>query len=439
MAQDVSHTSLSAIQEKSSSLKPLKTLEECRAESKTLDFYVIKVPAKRASKAIEYGLQYAQNNDGLDTLHLRRFTKEEYLPNHVIKLFDSAHEHSAQQASDLDDPANIGQEPTKATTSNAPSSLYMLACPTTSILLPDLTALIQTSLSLTSPPIVHILPVPALAPTTQAQATSWTSTHWPTVYKRNNPFGPHPSIVSRAQAEISNDTFRYLVVAERLGNQSCNAKIGERIGCVVVERDEQGQGNEVARAGDARWWMNGELLGMESDEDGRTGTGHAMGHAVMRAIGMVARRRREAEARGRKCERRKRNQTTSDGEDEVCEDMNREKDKSFFMDAPHELMGELERDPFQGSSMEPGGYLCHNMEIYITHEPCVMCSMAILHSRFGRVVFGRRMPCTGALTAETQGENKGLGYGLWWKKELNWTVLCWETGEGAEIDRNVHI
>ncbi|KAI0991390.1 hypothetical protein K3495_g16797 [Podosphaera aphanis] len=67
------------------------------------------------------------------------------------------------------------------------------------------------------------------------------------------------------------------------------------------------------------------------------------------------------------------------------------------------------------------GYLCHNLEIYCTHEPCVACSMALVHSRFGRVVFAQQMPRSGGLTADGV-----LGHGLFWRKELNWNMLAWQ-------------
>ncbi len=43
-----------------------------------------------------------------------------------------------------------------------------------------------------------------------------------------------------------------------------------------------------------------------------------------------------------------------------------------------------------------GNYRLPDCELYVTLEPCAMCSMALLHARFKRVVFGAPDPKTGA-------------------------------------------
>jgi tRNA(adenine34) deaminase len=43
-----------------------------------------------------------------------------------------------------------------------------------------------------------------------------------------------------------------------------------------------------------------------------------------------------------------------------------------------------------------GNYRLPGSTLYVTLEPCVMCSGAIIHARVARVVFGARDPKTGA-------------------------------------------
>lgn len=42
-------------------------------------------------------------------------------------------------------------------------------------------------------------------------------------------------------------------------------------------------------------------------------------------------------------------------------------------------------------------YLCNGHTAYLTHEPCIMCSMALLHSRVERVIYAIPNPNSGGL------------------------------------------
>ncbi|KAK9709240.1 tRNA-specific adenosine deaminase subunit tad3, variant 2 [Basidiobolus ranarum] len=42
-------------------------------------------------------------------------------------------------------------------------------------------------------------------------------------------------------------------------------------------------------------------------------------------------------------------------------------------------------------------YLCSEYDLYVTREPCVMCSMALVHSRIGRVFYSCENPTGGGL------------------------------------------
>jgi len=68
----------------------------------------------------------------------------------------------------------------------------------------------------------------------------------------------------------------------------------------------------------------------------------------------------------------------------------------------------------------------------VTHEPCVCCGMGMIHSRFRSCVLGREMPGSGGLSAE-KGANR-LGYGLFWRRELNWRVMTFQHTGAAALD-----
>lgn len=323
---------------------------------------------------------------------------------------------------------------------------------------------------------IGLIPVPLLAPTSQVQANMWSQQFWQTVYRKNNPLGPHPSSICRTTSVVSRDASVWMNLAHQVAKESHEAGFGEPIGAVVIKRtvpgkpdptkpeaagpnetkteQERADGNKsdtgvestpgdtsdtgaaksddgaktdlpdkdgkpeerekteiVALAADARWYRQD-----------RTGcTGNPMGHAALRAISMVAQKLVRAENR---------EPLTPAASEPILE-------FEAFQDMP---LLDKEQVVFDAEHPSPDGYLCHELELYMTHEPCTMCSMAILHSRMGRIVFRHRMPLTGGMSSEDRrsdlcdpgsGCENGLcgggkGLGLHWRKELNWSMFGWE-------------
>jgi tRNA-specific adenosine deaminase 3 len=317
------------------------------------------------------------------------------------------------------------------------------------------TAVVHELSAVVSDPIIFSIQVPRLAPTSQEQASSWSAKYWPTVYKKSNPFGPHPSIVSRSEQEIQGEVGEWMALAAKAALQADLMDSGEAVGVVIVER-KNGVGRPVAVAGDARWidWPCQRQ-------------GNVTAHAVLRAIAMVATGLRETEqfasiasepTRSLVAERVPADQSMCTASppnqqleiEKTAEEVIKPAVESSSLDSEEDIWNP-KPDPEVTSVSAPrekrvnsdnifqdrpiltsekyhnnqsgteAGYLCHELEIYCSHEPCVMCSMAILHSRFGKTVFQNRMPKTGGMCADGE-----LGHGLFWRKELNWTLLAWQ-------------
>jgi tRNA-specific adenosine deaminase 3 len=316
------------------------------------------------------------------------------------------------------------------------------------------------------------------------------------MFKNSNPYGPNPSDVKRSEGELhhGNSVHHWMRLAKRIAEEGSNHGLGEPIGAVIVERSEEHGVRVVAVAADAR------RCGMPH-RDGEQDT-NVMGHAVMRAIGLVGQKRRIVDDKpgarspgtlsdhgsppfsplamsppreisphrdvntprpvnppepvnSPQPDRSRRQEQQSSEETVATESSNQSNDTysssntnqstllappetpTSFLDEP---MTFLEAHYFAPNTLMPRGYLCLNLEVYTTHEPCVMCSMALLHSRFSRVVFAKEMPLTGGLVVKRKNPTEfsetlvGAKYGLFWRTELNWKFLCWQYGGGPEDD-----
>lgn len=287
---------------------------------------------------------------------------------------------------------------------------YFLLCPTRYIQHAELFSLIRKCSPFdgkSAPPRIFYVTVPSLAPISAEQAAQWSDQYWPISYKNTNPYGPHPSLVQRNTDEIQPEVGTWLSLARTAGKQIAATCVGEQLGVVVVDRTKATP-EVIAVAGDCRWRSPTGAAELPK------GTGNVMAHAVQRAIAMVAKKRLRVA-----------------GTDPAY------LDRSLFCDSP---LTEVEKQYYEKDNIASSGYLCVDLDIYLTNEPCVMCSMAILHSRFRRCVFVKRMPHTGGMTSDGPGDSSssgtGLKTGLFWRpSELNWKFLAWEfQEEGKDKD-----
>ena len=335
--------------------------------------------------------------------HLRRFAKDTDLSPAVVfapAFPDVPISHVTEEYGSVRTPRSDVSGQTTPGPTQTPI-LYFLVCAVSSISNEHWLHWLSSLLSLPQPPeTLHcrIVKVPRYAPASEEQAKSWSDISWPTVFRKNNPFGPDPSILLPTEKRLAQHAGQWMNLAYSAARESQSDLFGEPIGAVVVANSGQHGSQPVVVAGDARWYNVPSVPPNKS--------GNIMAHAVMRAIDLVA------------CKRRQLLDFNSPESEEGSQ--------TLYGD---NLLTSLERSVFSKSTLSPGGYLCLDLEIFVTHEPCIMCSMAILHSRFGKVVFGQRQPSTGGLTADSRQPNanyQGLGYGLFWRPELNWKLLAWQ-------------
>ena len=259
-------------------------------------------------------------------------------------------------------------------------------------------------------------------------------------------------------------------LALRIGREGAEKGKGLGVGCLVV-----GKEGVVVGSGDGRW-VSEKFRG---EEGGCGEKGDPRGHAVMRAIGLVARKRRELLPQQSLAPSIPTHTPVTPSLPKTIEQqptpthhfsIKNQAPRTLNQNESPSILTPLESHLYTISPLRPNGYLCLDLSIYITHEPCVMCSMAILHSRFEKVVFGTRV-VTGGLSAEVDccdgggiegvgerkeeggkedgedeeeeqygkerddigmGENKDggrkrvNGYGLFHRPELNWRMLAWQ-------------
>jgi tRNA-specific adenosine deaminase 3 len=325
--------------------------------------------------------------------------------------------------------------------------------------------------------------VPRYAPLTSEQAILWTERYWPTQF---NPAAqllqdaPPLNQLRRVIAELDTSaTTQFLQIARAAAHDAKVNGLGCGTGAVIVNPKT---GQIMAVAADARWWSDEKTAHNCTD---KFGPGRAENHALMRAVAMVANKelRRRLRTGGHRrfattCKETPSGQPLTETENTYAEEFASPKSGMSTPTSPKEMDGVMasmmamavtsvhrkrnSTDLTIASSMSSGitnvvtrdrkttstemsgstlvrtdsnssttstgskseGYLCSGLDLYLTHEPCICCAMAMIHSRFRACVFEKRMPGSGALTARDRKDS--LGYGLFWRRELNWRVMTFQ-------------
>lgn len=319
------------------------------------------------------------------------------------------------------------------TTSNLPSTIRsgiqaVERCPSIHLLISlpvpqktesEILSVLRPLIQIDGMPVLRTAKVPSSPPTTAEQATRWSEHYWPCTFNpaslRLQKAPPLP-VLRQVLAEL-NDPDRldlYFKLARRAASQCHERGWGRNVGAVVVNPENA---EVVTVAGDARWFSTTNLADDLPHQ-----------HALMRAVAMVAAKEQFTSAIASAAT------SSFQGQHPLT---SIEVSYSGFSHQTRETHATDSSFPPRQSSLRTDAYLCNGLDIYLTHEPCVACSMAMVHSRFRACLFERRMPFSGGLCVEGREDGssslispsqprKMKGLGLFWRKELNWRVFAFQ-------------
>ncbi|XP_004915852.1 multiple inositol polyphosphate phosphatase 1 isoform X2 [Xenopus tropicalis] len=230
--------------------------------------------------------------------------------------------------------------------------------------------------------------VPARAPRNPKEQQLW-SGYWPSTYhaKGKAEVNAEESLRGKQISEEERSRIgRYMGTAVEAARAS-QARGGKGVGAVVVDP------------------RNGEVLAISSDRTDEDGG--PLLHACMVAIDMVARKQgggayaclKESNgelgmARDRITDKRNRQfihteETGEKLEQGDIEGGNNNEQSDILRDITDGAKRKRLEESTEGEEVP---YLCTGYEIYVTREPCVMCAMALLHSRIFSVYYGCATP-----------------------------------------------
>lgn len=350
---------------------------------------------------------FPQPDPSLNLYHLRRFAKPAFLPTHLNPLGEDEN------------------------TSVSNPTIHLLVTPPP----PnpeDLTATLSPYLPDAIPITIRKTQIPIYPPRSAQQALEWSAKYWPCTYNpaaHSAAHSPPPHLLSKTLSELNGNAGEYFALARYVADEAASSGRGRGVGAVIVDPEAEKRDGIVTVAGDARWSTHSSAnVVPEGHREERQGEGRPEQHALIRAVALVAEKRLSLVS----LTHPQSATSKSTGGPPLSE-----LETYFYNRAENPLPTRAE-----------GGYLCTGLDVYITHEPCVCCAMGMVHSRFRAVAVDARgmmkvghgglsvaeaeiVPDNDGDVKQEEGIDKSAGgtssrprgYGLHWRKELNWRVL----------------
>ncbi|KAJ5518490.1 hypothetical protein N7453_000912 [Penicillium expansum] len=504
---------------------PIRTVQETRPQEEFGDAFVAEVNVKAASKVIKALDSAFPRDASLPLSHLRRFAKRELLPPPLRAAIES-------QSVPLASPAQtifvlISPPLPDLTTLQALLAPFAPATAPAATNDPSTTNETPDEASHSDPPSptiqLHPIKIPLAPPFNATQAETWAKTMWPIIFNPAAPrstVAPPPQTLKRAQESIEPRAGYYLSLARKVAEEAEQSGLGRGVGAVIVDPaieeeiteagyeagyDTTAEWTEavLAAAGDARYSRSeagapsqAQLhAGVAPNPASKTYNADVEGgpelHALMRAVELIARWRREHEHLDDVAA----STAPADPSKPELEHPELSAFESYFLyrhrpATSTSISSSPQPPPFPRPTPQPtstrsspstviladsstsattpavprirtrsqGGYLCTDLDVYLSHEPCLCCSMGMLLSRFRSVIFPRRgrlesgglssEPVVGPVADEidqaveadasaVDGQDERGYYGLHWRKELNWRALGFEFVEDGDEDVEV--
>ncbi|KAI8928120.1 cytidine deaminase-like protein [Entophlyctis helioformis] len=121
-------------------------------------------------------------------------------------------------------------------------------------------------------------------------------------------------------------------------------------------------------------------------------TAHPLSHATMVCIEAVAQAERDRRAAQQGVQQQ--GQQQGQAQSELHQGLKRKSPDHPSPTADDSV--QAAQDAAEGPAAQ-SGYLCSGLDLYLSREPCVMCAMALVHSRIRRVIYGEPVANGGAL------------------------------------------